>query len=105
MDATAGDAARLLDLWSLSMSDAPGTRWPRSTDVLGTKFVAARGLRLAKYCHAGGVTDPLDLPRKDVAEAIGYASEQSMRNAMNVKGVRTEHFKAEAYRLLRGNLL
>jgi len=47
----------------------------------------------------------MDLSRPDVAEALGYSDDKSLRNALNQKGVRTEHVKAEAYRLIQGDFL
>lgn len=72
--------------------------WDRTTS--DQEFIAARGRLLAVYCRARGITNPMDLDRRAVSEATGYASEESMRNALNQKGVRTEHIKAEAYRLI-----
>ncbi len=97
------DAALVARALLTALQPKLSSDWQRST--LGREFVQQRGWRLAVYCKARGITDPIALSREDVAEAIGYASEESMRNALNQRKVKTEHIKAEAYRLIQGDSL
>lgn len=73
--------------------------WPRSASQ--HEFLHERGRRLAAYCHARGISDPMRLDRQTVAEAVGYASLQSLANACHTKGVMPDQIKAEAYHQLR----
>ncbi len=76
--------------------------WPRSASL--DAFIQHRGRRLAMYCRERGIADPIQLQRPDVAEAIGYASMEALRNACTAKGITPDHIKAEAYRQLRAEI-
>lgn len=73
--------------------------WPRL--VSSAEFLAHRGRLLAGYCRRREIKDPFELDREHVAEACAYASGQSMANALHVKGLKTAHIQAEAWRLMR----